>query len=84
MEFDFNVALNQNRRKHSINFCPIEPFYAWMGRIMNDEAWLKVDTALGEQHKFCHVGNEGNIEVSIFSFTANAYRREVVIIFMFI
>ena len=40
---------------------------------MTDEAWLGVDTALGEQQKFCHVGNEGvrskeemYIKVSIF------------------
>ena len=66
IEFDFNGVLSQNRRKHSINFCPIEPFYAWMGRIMTDVAWLAVDIALEEQHKFCHVGNEGNIPVSIF------------------
>ena len=37
---------------------------------MTDEAWLGVVHALDEQHKFCHVGNEGNIEVSIFLFTA--------------
>ena len=33
---------------------------------MTDVAWLAVDIALEEQHKFCHVGNEGNIPVSIF------------------
>ena len=32
---------------------------------MTDEAWLGVDTALTEQHKFCHVGNQENIKVSI-------------------
>ena len=50
-----------------------------MGRIMTDVAWLAVDIALEEQHMFCHVGNEGNIPVSIFWFTANVYRSEVVI-----
>ena len=51
---------------------------------MTDEAWLGVDTALTEQHKFCRVGYEGNIKVSIFLFIANVYRLEVTIIFIFI
>ena len=41
---------------------------------MTDEAWLGVDTALTEQHKFCHLGKEGDIKVSIFLCPANVYR----------
>ena len=48
---------------------------------MTDEAWLGVDTALGEQQKFCHVGNEGvrskeemYIKVSIFFYSLQMFK----------